>query len=59
MNEFYISLLQSSFTSSIIIDPGTGYCKAGFSIDDQPRVVMPSIVGTPRPQVCMVKTYIV
>ena len=50
---FLLSLLfqqSGSFTSSIIIDPGTGYCKAGFSIDDQPRVSIPSIVGTPMSQ---------
>ncbi|XP_028407442.1 uncharacterized protein LOC114530058 isoform X2 [Dendronephthya gigantea] len=42
---------KSSFSSSVIIDPGTGYCKAGFSVDDKPRVVIPSVVGMPKSEV--------
>lgn len=32
----------------IIIDNGSGMVKAGFSGDDAPRCVFPSIIGTPR-----------
>ena len=32
----------------IIIDNGTGYCKAGLSTDDGPRTVFPSCVGYPK-----------
>ena len=29
----------------IVIDMGTGYIKAGFSGEDLPRVVIPTVVG--------------
>ena len=32
----------------IVIDNGSGMCKAGFGGDDAPRAVFPSIVGRPR-----------
>ena len=32
----------------IVIDNGSGMCKAGFSGDDAPRTVIPSIVGRSR-----------
>ncbi|XP_019880498.1 uncharacterized protein LOC109608495 [Aethina tumida] len=33
---------------SVIIDNGSGICKAGFAGDDAPRAVFPSIVGFPK-----------
>ena len=39
---------------TLIIDNGSGMCKAGFAGDDAPRVVFPSIVGRPRFQGVMV-----
>jgi hypothetical protein len=33
---------------SLVIDAGSGMCKAGFAGDDAPRAVFPSIVGRPR-----------
>lgn len=33
---------------SIVIDTGSGMCKAGFAGDDAPRAVYPTIVGRPR-----------
>jgi actin len=35
-------------TQAIVIDLSSGMCKAGFSGDDAPRAVFPSIVGRPR-----------
>ena len=32
----------------VIIDNGTGYCKAGLSIDEAPRVIFPECVGYPK-----------
>ena len=32
----------------IVIDNGSGTCKAGFAGDDAPRAVFPSVVGRPR-----------
>jgi len=34
--------------AAIVIDNGSGMCKAGFAGDDTPRAVFPSIVGRPR-----------
>jgi actin len=33
---------------SIVVDNGSGMCKAGFAGDDAPRAVFPTIVGRPR-----------
>lgn len=34
--------------ASVVIDNGSGMCKAGFAGDDAPRAVFPSIVGHPK-----------
>jgi actin beta/gamma 1 len=36
---------------SLVIDNGSGMCKAGFGGDDAPTTVFPSIVGRPKHQV--------
>jgi actin-related protein len=38
----------------LVVDNGSGMCKAGFSGDDAPRAVFPSIVGRPKHQGVMV-----
>ena len=40
-------------TAALVVDNGSGMCKAGFAGDDAPRAVFPSIVGRPRHQVIM------
>nr|GAT44674.1 predicted protein [Mycena chlorophos] len=40
--------------AALVIDNGSGMCKAGFGGDDAPRAVFPSIVGRPRQQGVMV-----
>ena len=40
--------------AAIVIDNGSGMCKAGFAGDDAPRSVFPSVVGRPRHQAVMV-----
>lgn len=40
--------------AALVVDNGTGMCKAGFAGDDAPRAVFPSIVGRPRHQGVMV-----
>eukprot|EP00768_Dysnectes_brevis_P002792 gnl/Dysnectes_brevis/204_a233_8337.p1 GENE.gnl/Dysnectes_brevis/204_a233_8337~~gnl/Dysnectes_brevis/204_a233_8337.p1 ORF type:complete len:375 (+),score=167.04 gnl/Dysnectes_brevis/204_a233_8337:35-1159(+) len=35
---------------AVVIDNGSGMCKAGFSGDDAPRAVFPAIVGRPKRQ---------
>ena len=32
----------------MVVDNGSGMCKAGFAGDDAPRAVFPSIVGRPK-----------
>jgi len=34
--------------TALVVDNGSGMCKAGFAGDDAPRAVFPSIVGRPR-----------
>ena len=41
-------------SAALVIDNGSGMCKAGFAGDDAPRCVFPSIVGRPRHQVSYV-----
>jgi len=41
-------------TYALVVDNGSGMCKAGFAGDDAPRCVFPSIVGRPRHQGVMV-----
>jgi actin beta/gamma 1 len=33
--------------SAIVIDNGSGMCKAGFAGDDAPQALFPSVVGRP------------
>jgi len=40
--------------AALVVDNGSGMCKAGFAGDDAPRAVFPSIVGRPRHQGVMV-----
>merc|ERR1712172_351081 len=41
-------------TAALVVDNGSGMCKAGFAGDDAPRAVFPSIAGRPRHQGVMV-----
>merc|ERR1712240_670639 len=59
---FSVLLLQVDLPSTmcdedvaaLVVDNGSGMCKAGFAGDDAPRAVFPSIVGRPRHQGVMV-----
>lgn len=44
--------------AALVVDNGSGMCKAGFAGDDAPRAVFPSIVGRPRHQVIQCYTSI-
>ena len=37
--------MADSESAAIVIDNGSGMCKAGFAGDDAPRAVFPSIVS--------------
>jgi actin-related protein len=36
--------------TAIVIDSGSGICKAGFADDEKPRAVFSSVVGRPKHQ---------
>ncbi|KAL8278105.1 hypothetical protein RQP46_009565 [Phenoliferia psychrophenolica] len=40
--------------AALVIDNGSGMCKAGFAGDDAPRAVFPSIVGRPHYETVMI-----
>ncbi|KAN0003378.1 hypothetical protein ACTFIZ_009521 [Dictyostelium cf. discoideum] len=40
--------MEGEDVQALVIDNGSGTCKAGFAGDDAPRAVFPSIVGRPR-----------
>lgn len=44
--------------SALVVDNGSGMCKAGFAGDDAPRAVFASVVGRPRYQVKFLSIYL-
>merc|ERR1712230_234320 len=48
------SAMGEEEVAALVVDNGSGMCKAGFAGDDAPRAVFPSIVGRPRHQGVMV-----
>jgi len=40
--------MQEDDVAALVVDNGSGMCKAGFAGDDAPRAVFPSIVGRPK-----------
>uniref|UniRef100_A0A1I8H4Q4 Actin n=1 Tax=Macrostomum lignano TaxID=282301 RepID=A0A1I8H4Q4_9PLAT len=42
------SAMASEEIAALVVDNGSGMCKAGFAGDDAPRAVFPSIVGRPK-----------
>ena len=49
------SLFDSEEVQALVVDNGSGMCKAGFAGDDAPRAVFPSIVGRPKHPGIMVR----
>jgi actin-related protein len=47
-------MAEEGGTSSLVVDNGSGMCKAGFAGDDAPRAVFPSIVGRPKTQTIII-----
>jgi len=45
---------MSDGVQALVVDNGSGMCKAGFAGDDAPRAVFPSIVGRPKQKSIMV-----
>jgi len=45
---------MSEGVQALVVDNGSGMCKAGFAGDDAPRAVFPSIVGRPKQKSIMV-----
>ena len=50
----YLCRMCDDDVAALVVDNGSGMCKAGFAGDDAPRAVFPSIVGRPRHQGVMV-----
>jgi len=50
MNSYKARRLLDEDGFAVVVDNGSGMCKAGFAGDDAPRAVFPSIVGRPRHQ---------
>ncbi|XP_002742033.2 actin, cytoplasmic-like [Saccoglossus kowalevskii] len=46
-------MLMDEDVAPLVVDNGSGMCKAGFAGEDEPRAVFPSIVGKPRHQIIM------
>ena len=40
-----MSVASDDEVTALVIDCGSGVCRAGFSGDDAPRTVMPTLVG--------------
>merc|ERR1711931_276039 len=51
---YYNFIMCDEDVAALVVDNGSGMCKAGFAGDDAPRAVFPSIVGRPRHQGVMV-----
>ena len=41
-------IMSEDEVAALVVDNGSGMCKAGFAGDDAPRAVFPSIIGRPR-----------
>jgi len=41
---------------AVVIDNGSGMCKAGLSGEDNPRAVFPALVGIPKTKTIMMGT---
>jgi len=45
---FFKAAMGEEEVAALVVDNGSGMCKAGFAGDDAPRAVFPSIVGRPK-----------
>jgi len=45
-------MAQQQEIAALVVDNGSGVCKAGFAGDDAPRCVFPSLVGRPKKGCC-------
>lgn len=48
---------DEELVAALVIDNGSGMCRAGFAGDDDPKAVFPSIVGRPRHHVSHMEIY--
>lgn len=48
---FQLFKMHDDEVQAIVIDNGSGICKAGFAGLDAPKAAFPSIIGRPRHQV--------
>ena len=48
LNNIITTITMGDEVQAVVVDNGSGMCKAGFGGDDAPKVVFPSIVGKPN-----------
>jgi len=53
---FPFSMAEDGEQQALVVDNGSGMCKAGFAGDDAPRCVFPSICGRPKTESAMMGT---
>lgn len=51
----YRNAMCTDDVSALVVDNGSGMCKAGFAGDDAPRAIFASVVGRPRYRVSQIK----
>lgn len=44
----FVTSMSDNMNAPVVIDNGSGMCKAGISGDDAPKTSFPSIVGRPK-----------
>ncbi len=47
-NFLFVTSMSDNMNAPVVIDNGSGMCKAGISGDDAPKTSFPSIVGRPK-----------
>ena len=52
-NLYFVLQICDDEVAALVVDNGSGMCKAGFASDGAPRALFSSIVGRPKHQVLM------
>ena len=53
-----ITMSDTAKGKTLVIDNGSGFCRAGFAGDEAPKAVLPTIVGRPRQQVSLFRSLV-
>lgn len=55
---FTICLQMMDYKTPIVLDTGSGLMKAGFSDEEHPNVIFPTIIGMPKYEVSVLISFI-